>query len=390
MKKHKILLFTLLLLSFCNITFWFDFTTNCQKQTFVVTAYYSPENNQEFYYKPSVEEEKTLNWNGTHWANGKAVFNWMLAAPSTYDFGWKIYFPSLWVWEIADRGGAIVHAWDRWHNYDRIDIWMGKWEEWLIRALTFGKQTVTWYYCTKQELKNLWANPQVWLNFDAVPILKYFFDSSLFIQELWPERRDVWVYKLQEYLMKFGYMDKKTWYFGPQTKKALCNYQLKRWITTKKYCGVFGSRTRSYMKLEAKSRWFLPDFSETTTFDNLISFASQYNWNGKWEAWSENQKIINHPLSTVNYFSHSYKKWLKASKILDLQDMLRHYWFYHKDLNWIYDQSTINAVHNFQIAAGILKSDDYSNPANGWMWPSTRKALNEKRVAFQEWKSQNI
>ncbi|MBO4516862.1 hypothetical protein J5751_05570 [bacterium] len=45
---------------------------------------------------------------------------------------------------------------------------------------------------------------------DAIPIQKYFFDSTLFLQELKYERTDVWVYKLQEYLVKFGYMDKKT------------------------------------------------------------------------------------------------------------------------------------------------------------------------------------
>ena len=381
MRNYKIFLFTLVVLWLFSSTYWFDFTTDCEKQTFVVTAYYSPEDDQTFYYKPSVEAEKTLNWNGTHGANGKAVFNWMLAAPSTYDFGWKIYFPSFWVGEIADRGGAIVHAWERWHNHDRIDIWMWKWEEWLIRALTFGKRTVTWYYCTKQDLKTLWANPKVWLNFDAIPVMKYFFDSALFIQQLEYGRTDIRVYTLQKYLMKFGYMDKKTWYFWPETKRALCNYQLRRWITSRKYCGVFGPRTRYYMKLEAKARWFLPDFGEITTFDDIVSYAANYNWN------RQNLEITNSSLSTTNYFNIAYKKWTTDSKISDLQDMLRHFWFYQWELNSTYDWSTINAVYDFQIAAGILSANDYSNPARWWMWPSTRKALNEKRIEFQEWKN---
>ncbi|HRX63757.1 MAG TPA: peptidoglycan-binding protein [Candidatus Absconditabacterales bacterium] len=382
MNYSKILLFSTLLLGLFSSTYGFDFTTDCQKQTFVVTAYYSPEDNQTFYYKPSVEEEKILNGNGTHGANGKAVFNGMLAAPSTYDFGGKIYFPSLGVGEIADRGGAIVHAGERGDAHDRIDIWMGKGEEGLVRALTFGKRTVTGYYCTKQDLKDLGANPKVGLDFDTIPILKYFFDSALFIQEIWPERTDVWVYKLQEYLMKFGYMDKKTGYFGPQTKRALCNYQIKRGITTKKYCGVFGKRTRYYMKLEAKARGLLPDFSQTTTFEDLISYAANYNGN------RQNLEIINSSLSTTNYFNIAYKKGTTYSKISDLQDMLRHYGFYHGDLNSTYDGSTINAVYDFQIAAGILSANDYSNPARGWMGPSTRKALNEKRTEFQSWKNQ--
>ncbi len=383
MKNYKILSIAIIWLALFSTTYWFDFTTDCEKQTFVVTAYYSPEDDQTFYYKPSVEDEKTLNGNWTHGANWQAVFNWMLAAPSTYDFGWKIYFPSLWVWEIADRGWAIVHAWERWDSHDRIDIWMWKWEEWLVRALTFGKRTVTWYYCTKQELKTLWANPKVWLNFDAIPVLKYFFDSALFIQELVPERTDVRVYKLQEYLMKFGYMDTKTWYFGPQTKAALCNYQIKKWITSRKYCGTFGSRTRYYMKTEAKAKGLLPDFGQTTTFEDLISYAINYNWSQK------SSEIVNSPSIIANYFTQAYKKGESNEKISDLQDMLRHFWFYQWELNNNYDHSTINAVHNFQVAASILRADDYSSPARGWMWPSTRKWLNEKRNEFQNWKNQN-
>ncbi len=373
------------MLGLFSSTYGFDFTTDCEKRTFVVTAYYSPQDDQTFYYKENVIAEKILNWSGTHGAVGKPVFNWMLAAPITYDFGWKIYFPSLWVWEIADRGWAIVHAWERWDSHDRIDIWMWKGEEWLIRALTFGKRTVTWYYCTNSKLKTLWANPDVWLNLDVISVMKHFFDSALFIQQLEYGRTDIRVYTLQKYLMKFGYMDKKTWYFGPETKKALCNYQIRRWITSRKYCGTFGSRTRYYMKLETKRRWFLPDFWLTTSFDNLISFAWNYN---SLQPITETNLQVTEEIQNINYFTKAYKNWESNEKIWELQDILRHYWFYQWELNNTYDWSTINAVHNFQVAAGILKSDDYSNPANGWMWPSTRKALNEKRTEFQEWKNQ--
>lgn len=389
MKKYKILFSVVIVCWFVSWAFWFDFKTDCQKQTFVVTAYYSPKADQVFYYKPSFEAEKILNWNGIHWANWKKVFNWMLAAPSTYNFGWKIYFPSLWIWEIADRWWAIVHAWERKYNHDRIDIWMWKWEEWLIRALTFGKRTVTGYYCTDSKLKSLWANPKVWLNFKAIPVLKYFFDSALFIQQLEYGRSDVRVYTLQKYLMKFGYMNKKTWYFWPETKKALCNYQIKRWITSRRYCGVFGKRTRYYMKLEAKARWFLPDFSKTTSFENLISYSANYNWKTiEIKGGPKNDTTQNTvPVRIPDYFTQAYKKWSKDAKISDLQDMLRHYWFYNKWLNWIYDWSTINAVNNYQIAAWILSANDYSNPARWWMWPSTRKGLNEKWREFQEFKN---
>ncbi len=392
-KTYKIIWLVIIWFGLLSATYWFDFKTECTEQTFVVTAYYSPSDDQAFYYKGTSVDEKILNWNGTHGASGKPVFNWMLAAPSTYAFGWKIYFPALWIWEISDRGGAIVHAWEREYNNDRIDIWMWKWEEWLIRALTFGKRTVVWYYCDKSKLNSLWiksnnSDAKPWINFDAIPIMKYFFDATLFIQELKPERTDIRVYKLQEYLMKFGYLDKKTWYFWPQTKKALCDYQLRRWITSRQYCWVFGKRTRYYMKLDAKNRGFLPDFGAITTFNTLIWFAQNYNWQLSIKS-DITESNITSVDQNLNYFTQAYKKWESDDKVWELQDMLRHYGFYNDELNNIYDWTTINAVHNFQIAAWILSADDYSNPARWWMWPSTKKRLNEKRVNFQIFKNKN-
>jgi hypothetical protein len=219
--------------------------------------------------------------------------------------------------------------------------------------------------------------------------MKYFFDATLFIQELKPERTDIRVYKLQEYLMKFGYLDKKTWYFGPQTKQALCDYQLKRWITSRRYCGDFGKRTRYYMKLDAKKRWFLPDFWATTTFDNLIWYSKNYNW--QLLAQVDNVEINTSNITSVkqnlNYFPQAYKKWESNDQVWELQDMLRHYGFYQWELSNTYDWSTINAVHNYQIAAGILSANDYSSSARWWMWPSTRRGLNEKRIKFQSFKN---
>jgi len=391
MKNPKIFIIFIAIFALFQFWYWFDFQANCEEKIFVVTAYYSPKSWQAFYYKDSFEAEKALNWEGLHGASGKPVFNGMLAAPSSYEFGGLLYFPSLWwVWEIADRWWAIVHAWEQWHSYDRIDVWMWEWELWLVKALVFGKQTITWYYCDAASVKAKGIKSKVWFNLDLIPIQKYFFDSTLFLQELKYDRTDVWVYKLQEYLIKFGYMNKKTWYFGWETKNALCKYQIARWLSTQKYCGTFGSNTRYYMKNEAKKRWFLPDFSETTTIDDLIYYSKNYSFNEelriKNEEWLiSNTKEASQP-KIINYFTEPYNNGTQNSKVWDLQDMLRHYWFYEWNLTNTYDKKTLNAVHNFQVAMWILKADDKTSAARWWLWPSTRKALNEKRTEFQEFK----
>ena len=109
---------------------------------FIVTAYYSPLPNQNFYLKGNYEAEKILNGNGTNGASGKPVFVGMIAAPKTYAFGTHIDFEWLWVGIVEDRGGAIVKAWERWYISDRIDIWMGSGESGLRRAMVWGKRKV--------------------------------------------------------------------------------------------------------------------------------------------------------------------------------------------------------------------------------------------------------
>jgi len=389
-KSIIVLFFTLFIANFVHA---YDFQSNCEERIFVVTAYYSPKSWQAFYYKDTFEAEKTLNWEWLNGASGKWVFNGMLAAPSSYDFGGLLYFPSLgWVGEIADRWWAIVQAWEKWQNYDRIDIRMWNWELGLVKALVFWKQTITWYYCDAATVKSKWIKVKLWFNLDAIPIQKHFFDSTLFLQELKYDRADVWVYKLQEYLIKFGYMNKKTWYFGSETKNALCKYQVSRWLSTWKYCGTFGSKTRYFMKNEAKFRWFLPDFSETTTIEDLIYYSKNYSFKSDIVLDnSEKSKIdpspsVQNDKKIINYFTEPYNNGTVNEKIWDLQDMLRHYGFYEWELTNTYDKKTINAVHNFQIAAGILKANDKTSAARWRMWPSTRNKLNEKRTEFQEFK----
>lgn len=389
MRFAKIVIFYISIILLFQIWFAFDFTLNCEKKTFVVTAYYSPKSWQAFYYKGNFDDEKVLNWNWINWASWKPVFNWMLAAPSEYNFGWLIYFPSLWwVWEISDRWWAIVQAWEKWQTYDRIDVRMWTWELWLVRALTFWKQTIVGYYCDNNKVKELWIKEKVWFNFDSIRIEKYFFNSTLFLQDLRLWRNDVRVYELQDYLSKFGYMDKKTGYFGDETKNALCKYQVKRWISSWKYCGNFSERTRSYMKNEAKIKWLLPDYTINTTIDDLIYYSKNFQFK---PSWSDNPKSINKMESddiNHNYFTEAYKKWTQNGKIWDLQDMLRHYGFYKGDINGTYDKETINAVLDFQITAWILKRNDQSS-ARWWMGPATRNALNIRWVRFQEFKSTN-
>lgn len=109
-----------------------------EKRKLLVTAYYSPLPNQDFYIRGSYEADIRLNGRGTNGADGTQVFAGMLAAPRTYPFGTRVKIPGLGVGEVHDRGGAILAGKD----YDRIDVWMGSGEDGLSRALNWGARIV--------------------------------------------------------------------------------------------------------------------------------------------------------------------------------------------------------------------------------------------------------
>lgn len=109
-----------------------------ERQKLLVTAYYSPLPNQDFYIRGSYEADIRLNGRGTNGADGTEVYIGMLAAPRIYPFGTRIKIPGLGVGEVHDRGGAILSH----KNYDRVDVWMGHGEEGLARALNWGARIV--------------------------------------------------------------------------------------------------------------------------------------------------------------------------------------------------------------------------------------------------------
>lgn len=357
------------------VTQAFDWT-QCEERTFVLTAYYSPVADQAFYYKDNYQKEIRLNGTWTHGAAGEPVFNGMLAAPQSYSFGGKIYFPDLGVWKISDRGGAIVEAWERRFASDRIDVWMWYGEAGLIRSLDFGVQTKTWYYCSASKLTELWVTPKVWFDFNNIPIFKNFFDLALWKQNLWPERRDVWVYTLQKYLVKLGYLNqnKQTGTFDTITKKALCRYQTKKQISSPRYvdCGVFWPRTRAVMQKDVKNKWLFPA--------NLWAHGSVTSIVETAKSWDIAEDLIADiklkQENTSEYFSEPFKKSSYDKKVIKLQYLLDYLWFYKGDKDGIFDQDVVDAVYAFQLDKWILKWEASESNLVWYVWPATRSALN--------------
>ena len=83
------------------------------------------------------------------------------------------------------------------------------------------------------------------------------------------------------------------------------------------------------------------------------------------------------------YFTEAYRKWQIYGRIWDLQRLLKSLWYYNGDINNTFDNNTIDAVFDFQIAMWILPADDKSS-ARWNVWPKTRDVLNQKWVEFNK------
>lgn len=385
----KILLSLSILSLFLGFTQAFD-TSKCEERAFTVTAYYSPESGQIFYYKPSFQEEVILNGEWYFGASGKKVFNGMLAGPASYPFGSVIYFPGLWVGEIADRGGAIVLSGERGQSRDRIDIWMGRGEEWLIRALTFGKKNMTGYFCDASVIK---TSPKDSLLRENVPTLKHFFDAAIWIQELKPGRKDIRVWTLQKYLNKLWYLEFKHRHgeYDTYTKKALCRYQVAKKIVGSKHpdCWTFGKITRSVMKLDVQKKWlFPPNLYASWTFTSLVDLAKYYNGrpenmetlkDGNMEKLSStSSEIISSKSSGIFLFYRSYTKWQQSSEIKILQKFLSEQGLYSWAIDGVYSKLTTTALYDFQKKYWLI-SDTDALALRGYLGPKTRAKINELR-----------
>lgn len=359
--KTKILLIILFPL-ICGVAFWAS-VEDCTPQKFVVSWYYSPKKWQNFYYRWNYEAEVRLNWWGIKWASWKKVFNWMIAAPKNYKFWTYIYFPWYGVWEVSDRWWAIVNAWVRGHSYDRIDVWMWEGEEWLKRALSFGKRELSWYLCKSTDKK-------VWFDYSKFPILTNFFAKSIWSTSLSTWRTDKRVSTLQTYLNLVWYLweDSITWTFWNKTKWALCKYQVDNAITTAKdeACGTFGPLTRKFMqqqltKLKASQlRNIVVEDSQDFDQEKIASSNSK-----KQEVIVEKTKII---------FSKWFNMWDKSWEVSALQKQLIKLWFYKWNISWVYDNKTAESVYSFQLEHKLVWPEDKS--AIWYFGPKTRDTLN--------------
>ncbi len=362
---------------------------------FIVTAYYSPLPNQSKYIMGNYEAEVRMNGQGYRWAGWKRVFSSMLAAPWIYSFGTKIHLEWLGIWEVADRGWAIVKSGQRNFGHDRIDLWVGHWEEGLRRAMYWGKRTIKWRVIKR------WNKATV--NIKRIPAPKwataYLPNNKTFTKKIVKQKNkrypffDYWIWTkskkesiivLQKFLKKINlYNWKVHWIYSSQLISNIYSFQrknnlVKNWSDINAW--YWSSKTRDLVWKKYKSWDFskketLVKITKKTVKQNKISLISK----------SEIKVNISHTQSQklVDIFNKKIenKTWVER-----LQRILKKLWYYKWKVSWEYSEVR-GSVLEFQLKNKIIK-----NKSSNWAWnywPTTRKTLKKVYIDYGNNKSKN-
>ncbi len=303
-----------------------------EKRMLMVSAYYSPVPGQSFYMRGSLEADKRLNGRGTNGADGTQVYVGMLAAPKTYPFGMRIKIPGLGVGEVHDRGGAIRAG----RSYDRIDVWMGRGEDGLSRALNWGMRLVEGelYYSANQVEPSLnfnWVSSQLPSGTLSRLKAKTLINPEVFTKPITQASPKTSIRELQDALRLFGYYHSEVdGHFDGETRQALLTFQLDEGVIPNKDAvgsGYFGPMTRQALKTKSEN------------FNSRVL---------------KEQKRLKENVAALTV---GLGKKASGNEVNKLQQMLWELGYYRGDLNGHYDEVTIDAVLEFQKDRGIVKND---------------------------------
>lgn len=363
------------------------FAENEDSKNFIVTAYYSPLPDQDYYLKWNYEDELKLNGMWIKWASWKDVFIWMLAAPKNYEFWTKVKLEWLGVWSIEDRWWAIVNAWIRWYTDDRIDVWMWYWDEGLRKALFWWKRKVKWSILSKdsnitldvndipspifvkKNLENSTINVTNNLQNSSINLTStikkevIINNLSIFDKYLQKNSNTKDIILLQEKLLELSlYNWELTWKYS-DILDILVNYQLSKNIISSEnsvWAWCFWPSTRKNMKQDYEKYLVVKKEEEkrkiylTQKFDELSKI-------------SEN---------SVNEIMDSIWQpvfWEVSPWVRELQISLKKLWNFKYNDTAIFWDITRESIVNFQLENNIISS--VSDIWSWILWPKTREVL---------------
>jgi hypothetical protein len=228
-----------------------------------------------------------------------------------------------------------VNSWERWHEYDRLDIWVWFWDEWRERAGKWGRRDIKWFIVDD--------NYEVNIEFDESKVAKY---SGLRID---PENPD------EESVRSLQTLFNEIWLYNweidgdfVKIKDILINYQIENWIITSvndSAAWYFWTKTFAGLQKDywSSSGLFIEkyfdnsekDYSKDYSLENTLTVSQMQNLNAvklqlekilddmyKWDA----NKIANFKvqfksaltsIANTDKYSHKRREFLYLVEMLD-------------------------------------------------------------------------
>lgn len=353
---------------------------------YLVSAYYSPLPWQEFYLHGSYEDEVKMNGEGATTSSGKSVQIGFIAAPKERPFGTRVHInqsitlggkPVKFDFHgtIQDRGGAIHSA----SRLPRLDIYVGKGQEWLCRAINFGVQTLYVDFDTNTSLPDTTSldmissscknphNERVWLASGT----KTAFDP--FNMPIWigSDEEDIKiVQKLLTRTNAYSWpIDGK---YNNTLIETILQFQIKHGIVQDKnqdWAGTYGPKTR--WLLRALVSWELNKtnnqiVTNTTNTKNVIIAPTNDNKD------DNKDKVPTSPTPT--------QVLSEMGDVREIQEKLKDLGFFTSDIDGIYNKRLVDTIFAFQLEKKIVANAE--DPGAGYFWPVTRSALNESHASY--------
>ncbi len=345
--KNKIFSW-LTLLSICIALFSYSpltYSSSSEETYFIATAYYSPLKGQSRYTTGSYSWDVRLNGGGVQTASWKGVFPGLLAWPANYPFWTKIHFEGYWVGTIEDRWWAIVKAGERWHSYDRIDIWMWYGDPGLERALKWGTRKIKW--------KIVVPSTPVSLSFDQ---WKLWYLTDLEVNPLTPKEQDV--QRLQEiFTLAWLYSGSISGKYD-DIQESLVDFQLKHGVISSRWevsAGWYGPKTRSMLNKIYNTSPELLQREDVSIFYNTPHA----------QALSTYKLILEY--GDLNITPNSWRE-----EIQSLQELLTKLWEFHWKQDGSYE-TILPDLLRYQKKIGLIGDND--DWGAGYFWNKTKSAM---------------
>ena len=368
-----------------TLVLWFLLFASFYSQThatetgyFRVTAYYSPLPNQEAYIMGSYAAELRMNGMWIAWAGWKWVFAGMLAAPQGYSFWTKIYLDWVWIWEVADRGWAIVPAGQRGFQNDRIDIWMWYGNEWLRRAMYWWNRVIKWSIVASETpvTINLQNHPApAW----ATAKLKR--SDDVFSHDIGKHSSLTDIKNLQEFLKTTGFYSWEIDWDYTSIESIIYSYQLQNKLVVDSNtlgAAYWGKLTRATFAQQYKSNT-LKLLSSVSQVEKAEVKDITWTTFGLDEVAPETQKTLTQTI---------FETWVQTEdEIKKLQEILLELSYAQWEINGDYN-STKKVIWDYQIGKWIVESEQ--SVGYSYFWPKTRASLKQDYKTHLETKREII